>query len=338
MGKRLTYTLFATLVLSFLLAACGGPGTATIARTPQRKLATLSIRGKGEMKPLIPSTFSAQLASVGLDPKKLPPLEQLDKSQRLLVMESFSAALGVPCTGCHADPDFRADTRRKRVTKRMWNDIVRGLSFDSGEPVYCDSCHAGKLFLLDRSNKDRVSDYMSSEFVGRLKRADGKDHECGTCHGDPPEFDFLTGWREEPAPDVRIVKAPPPPAPAVVAAVVTPPPAATPAPAVKPAPASVVPVSSGPCGTKLNPCPLQRWMRKNIAPAITANDTQALARALDRLAALSPDASWRWAEIAKTGAEFARQGDMSAARKSCKGCHELYKPTWKASYRSRPVK
>jgi hypothetical protein len=24
--------------------------------------------------------------------------------------------------------------------------------------------------------------------VGKLKRRDGKDHECGTCHGDPPEF------------------------------------------------------------------------------------------------------------------------------------------------------
>jgi hypothetical protein len=346
MGKRLTYALFTTLVLSFLLAACGPPVPATIARAPAR---SLSIRGKGEMRSMASTRMSAQLASVGLDPKKLPPLEQLDKSQRLLVMETFSAALGVPCSGCHADPDFRADTRRKRVAKRMWNDFVRGLAFDNGDVLYCDSCHNGQLFSLDRRDKDKVADFMASEFVGRLKRTDNKDHDCGTCHGDPPEFAFLGDWRESPAPDVRIVKAPalvptaapsnPPPAttaappPASTTSLAKPPPTS----AVKP-PASGPAAPAGPCGTKLNPCPLQKWMRANIAPAVTANDTQALARALDRLASFSPDGSWRWAEIAKTGAEFARQGDMSAARKSCKGCHELYKPSWKSNYRSRPVK
>jgi hypothetical protein len=79
-------------------------------------------------------------------------------------------------------------------------------------------------------------------------------------------------------------------------------------------------------------------MRQNMAPAVAANDTQALAKALDRAAAFSPDASWKWAEIAKTAAEFARQGDMGAARKSCRGCHDSYKNDWKASYRTRPIK
>ncbi len=340
MGKRLTYALFAMLALSFLLAACGAPAPATIARTPSRPF---SIRGKGEMRPISPTRMADALASVGLDPKKLPPLEQLDKSQRLLVMETFNTALGIPCSGCHSDPDFRADTRRKRVAKRMWNDIVRGLAYDNGDLLYCDSCHNGALFMLDRRDKDKVAEFMSNEFVGRLKRTDGKDHDCGTCHGDPPEFAFLSDWRESPAPDVRIVKAPPPPV-STIATAITPPPIPT-APAntaptgVKPpTKPPTAPVSAGPCGTKLNPCPLQRWMRSNIATAITANDTQALARALDRVATFSPDGSWRWAEIAKTGAEFARQGDMSAARKSCKGCHEAYKPSWKASYRSRAVK
>jgi hypothetical protein len=315
-----------------------------IAHAPQR---SLSIRGKGEMKPLTPSRLAASLAAVGLDARNLPPLEQLDKSQRLLVMETFSDSLGIPCSGCHSDPDFRADTRRKRVSKRMWNEIVRGLAFDNGDALYCDSCHNGKLFLLDRSNKDRVADYMSAEFVGRLKRTNGKDHDCGTCHGDPPEFDFLGAWREEPAPDIRIVKGASSPALVATVAPTAAPPVSNPGPAptgtgtvVKPPPPRPPPsaASLGPCGDKLNPCPLQKWMRANIAPAITANDTQALARALERAAAFSPDGSWRWAEIAKTGAEFARQGDMSAARKSCKGCHELYKPTWKEKYRSRPIK
>ncbi len=340
MAKRLTYALFATLALSFLLAACGAPAPATIARAPVRGF---SIRGKGEMKPIVPTLMANALVSVGLDPKKLPPLEQLDKSQRLLVMETFSSTLGVPCSGCHAD-DFRADTRRKRVAKRMWNDIVRGLTYDTGELLYCDSCHNGKLFIIDRRDKAVVADFMGAEFVGRLKRVDGKEHNCGTCHGDPPDFGFLGDWRESPAPDVRIVKAAPAPVSTNVAVNLPPAPITTaptaPTTGVKPPPKppTSAPVSLGPCGTKLNPCPLQRWMRANIAPAITANDTQALARALDRAAAFSPDGSWRWSEIAKTGAEFARQGDMSAARQSCKGCHELYKPSWKSNYRSRPVR
>ena len=337
MRKRPTFALLAALLLSLVLGACKGPVPQAIARTPAR---SLGVRGHGAMKPLTASRLLASLSSVGLDPKKLPPLEQLDKSQRLLVMETFSDALGVPCTGCHSDTDSRADTRRKRIAKRMWNDYARGLTFDNGDALYCDSCHNGQLFPLDRTDKDKIADYMSNELVGRLKRTDNKDVECGTCHGDPPEFGFLGIWREEPAPDVRFVKAPPPPAPLVafVAPTAAAPPAPPP-PITPPKPAlTTSAVPSGPCGSKLNPCPLQRWMRKNIAPAVTANDTQALARALDRAAAFSPDGSWRWAEIAKTGAEFARQGDMSAARKSCKGCHVLYKATWKSSYRSRPIR
>src|SRR6202012_4225486 len=120
------------------------------------------------------------------------------------VMESFSDALGIPCMGCHAQDDMRADTRRKRIAKRMWNDFTRGLAFENGDAVYCDSCHKGQLFNLNRSDKAKLSDYMSDQFVGRLKRTDGKDHDCSTCHGDPPEFAFLSLWRDNPAPDVRI--------------------------------------------------------------------------------------------------------------------------------------
>jgi hypothetical protein len=79
-------------------------------------------------------------------------------------------------------------------------------------------------------------------------------------------------------------------------------------------------------------------MRQNMATAVSASDAPALAKALERAATFSPDPSWKWAEIAKTGAEFARQGDMSAARKSCKGCHEAYKNAWKQQYRTRPIR
>jgi hypothetical protein len=78
-------------------------------------------------------------------------------------------------------------------------------------------------------------------------------------------------------------------------------------------------------------------MRSNVATAVAANDTAALGRALERLAGMSPDGSWTWAQISKTAAEAAKRGDMAEARKSCQGCHNLYKEKWKASYRKRPV-
>jgi hypothetical protein len=336
-------------VLAAVLAACKGEAPEPVMRAPSPSpVRSIGVRGKGPMTPIVQSQMGEKLSRIGLDPRKLPPIGELDKSQLLAVMETFTESLGIPCSGCHAMQDMHADTRRKRVAKRMWNDFSRGLAFDNGDALYCDTCHQGHVYLLDRSDKAKLADYMSDQFVGRLKRADGRDHDCGTCHGDPPDFAFLAIWRENPAADIKIVKAPPPrpaePVAAVPAPVTAQPPARTDArgtqmnvaPITRPRPVASAP--TGPCGDKNNPCPLQKWMRQNMATAVSANDSPALAKALEKAATFSPDPSWKWAEIAKTGAEFARQGDISAARKSCKGCHDAYKNQWKQSYRTRPIR
>ena len=284
--------------------------------------------------------MAARLTAAGLDVQKLPPLERLDRAAILPVMGTFSDSLGIPCAGCHDEHDYKADTKRKRVSRRMWNEFVRVLSFDKGGgAVYCDSCHQGRLFSLDRTDKGKVADYMQSGYVDGLKRVDNREHDCGTCHGDPPEFQFLEAWKSAPAPDLVLASEMPerkpvhhtqgPPAPgSTVAAPVknTPPPARPSAPA-----------GAAECGDKNNPCPLQKWMRANVATAVAANDTDALARALDRTASFSPNGGWQWAQIAKDAAVAARAGDMATARKSCTGCHNLYKEPWKTSYRKRPV-
>src|SRR4051794_10833469 len=65
------------------------------------------------------------------------------------------------------------------------------------------------------------------------------------------------------------------------------------------------------CGTKENPCPLQKWMRANMGTAAAAEDTAALAKALGKAATFSPDAGWTWAKIANDGAAAAKKGDLA---------------------------
>lgn len=321
-------------------AACAKPpaNVPPVAGTPPRE--PVVSRAPGPMRPIVATKMGAKLTALGLDPRNLPPIEQIDLPRKRKLMKTFSDSLGVPCVGCHADGDFAADTRRKRVAKRMWNEMVRVLSLESGDPVYCDSCHQGAMVMLDRRDKGKVSDFMSDVFVGNMKRVDGRDHDCGTCHGDPPDFKFLSAWKDEPAPDLD------PPAPLAIVAIApaSPPPPSASAVATAPTSGQAAPRKAAAsvkialdCGDKTNLCPLQVWMRKNVATAVAANDAAALARALDRVATFSPDASWTWTDMSKKAADAARRGDMTEARKSCQGCHNAYKAAWRDKYRTRPV-
>ena len=90
------------------------------------------------------------------------------------------------------------------------------------------------------------------------------------------------------------------------------------------------------CGSKENPCPLQKWMRQNMAPALAAGDNAGLAASFDKVAASSPDASWStWSQFAKRGSDAAKKGDAAAAKAACKSCHEAYKDKYKAQYRMK---
>lgn len=91
------------------------------------------------------------------------------------------------------------------------------------------------------------------------------------------------------------------------------------------------------CGSKENPCPLQKWMRANIGAALAAGDLPTLAKSLDKAATLSPDPSWNWAAIAKAGADAARKGDLAGAKASCKSCHDSFKDKYKAQFRAKAV-
>ena len=273
----------------------------------------------GPMEGVRATRMAGALAAAGLDVRNLPPLEQLTASQKQKVMRTFTETLGVPCLGCHAGDAFDADTRRKRIAKRMYNEMVRALTLRDGEPVYCDSCHDGTMYMLDRHDATKLTKHMSETLVGQFARVDGRVHDCSTCHGEPPDYHMLTTWKMTTAPDIVPIDTP------ASASVLSPP---------LPPPGPRVPAD---CGPHSEGCPLQRYMRGWVSIATANGDGGSLAIALDRIALFSPDATWSWAEISRRGAAAARHGDLAEANKSCGTCHALYRSTWRARHRTRTL-
>jgi hypothetical protein len=95
----------------------------------------------------------------------------------------------------------------------------------------------------------------------------------------------------------------------------------------------------GECGKPGQPpCPLQDWMRKNVAGALAANDAAALSVALDKAAKLTPDPAWAsWTTAATAGAAAAKKGDIAGARAACKTCHDAWRTTYRDKFRMRPI-
>ena len=123
--------------------------------------------------PPIRETIDPKIASMlkagGIDLSKPADLDletilRSDK-KRDAVMESFTIALGVGCTGCHAKSgaqvDYEAETPKKNVAKKMWSELVRGLQKKDGSAIYCDSCHQGSMTFLDRADDRALTTWMT---------------------------------------------------------------------------------------------------------------------------------------------------------------------------------
>jgi hypothetical protein len=259
--------------------------------------------------------MGAALARAGLDVRNLPPLESLAPGPKQRVMRTFTEALGIPCFDCHSEDDFKADTRRKRVARRMWNEIVRVLATRDDEPVYCDSCHDGAIFHLDRADAKLIAGYMCNVMVGGFKRVDGRTHDCTTCHGDPPDFELLANWKLSAAPDITHD-------------------ANTPQVIVPTWPIERLRAPAD-CGGNGERCPLNAWMRLVVAPAASKlDDRQGLATALERVALFAPEDE-SFVRAAKTAAAVARSGDRAKLRDACGACHAEHKATWRERHRTR---
>lgn len=147
------------------------------------------------MRPIAASAMASELRELGVDPQSLPPLRELPPDKLRNVMKTFTRALGVRCSHCHDTKDYRAPTPNKKVATRMWNDYARALTLD-GAALYCDSCHGGRARILDRTDHEALGQYMDENYVAPLRRVDGKEQGCESCHGEPFEGKILTKlWR-----------------------------------------------------------------------------------------------------------------------------------------------
>jgi hypothetical protein len=146
-----------------------------------------------EMRAPVASTLGADVRALGIDPQNLPPMEKLDPKALRGSMKLLARSLGARCIDCHTEGDFAATTRRKKIAAKMWDEFAAKLTSPDGSPVFCDSCHQGRIVLLDRGDKKALAKWMDASFVDGLKRKDGKAEECESCHVDM-EMRFLTLW------------------------------------------------------------------------------------------------------------------------------------------------
>jgi hypothetical protein len=103
--------------------------------------------------------------------------------------------------------------------------------------------------------------------------------------------------------------------------------------------AEAQPAQAPTCGRPgLPPCPLQGFMRANVAAPLASNDGDQLAASLDRVARLVPDPAWSsWVAAAEAGSAAAKRGDTAAARVACRACHDAWRASYRAKYRLRPI-
>jgi hypothetical protein len=195
-------------------AACGGsnpppetPPPATAEATPPpppastgSAVATPPEAPKAPPPPAAPagtpvqaSALLAEVKKAGVDPGKNPVLEKMSTADKKKVMPFFVKALGYKdCTGCHASlSDYKTVTHNMQLARGMWDHFIAYGRDKSDGVMFCDSCHAGSAKILNRADRDGVKKFMESDYVGKIHRADKKEMECTTCHGDKMELDIF---------------------------------------------------------------------------------------------------------------------------------------------------
>jgi hypothetical protein len=78
-------------------------------------------------------------------------------------------------------------------------------------------------------------------------------------------------------------------------------------------------------------------MKANTSAAMSAEDFDGLATALDKAATFAPAGYTNWASIAKDGASAAHAQSLDGVKASCRGCHNQYKDKYKKEMRDRPI-
>jgi hypothetical protein len=182
-------------------AASGGEAGAAPAETakkPEGGEATPAEKAPAEAgssaksTPVQATQMEADLMKIGIDLNKIPELEKLTLAQKKKVMPLLQKSLGFEtCQGCHAEGDFKKETRNIKVAREMWRHFVTPLRTEKGGAVFCDSCHNGEEHILARSDKKAIQAFMEAEYEHKFAQASKADMECGTCHGDAMETKII---------------------------------------------------------------------------------------------------------------------------------------------------
>jgi hypothetical protein len=78
-------------------------------------------------------------------------------------------------------------------------------------------------------------------------------------------------------------------------------------------------------------------MKANTSTAMSAEDFDALAAALDKVVTFAPAGYTNWVSISKDGASAARAQTLDGVKAACRGCHDQYKSRYKKEMRDRPI-
>lgn len=149
------------------------------------------------------TAFVTELADIGLDAKSVPKWSDLTPKQIRSVMQLFRQSLGARCGDCHVPENFTAPSRMKTIAEHMWNDITTLVALADGSPVFCDSCHQGKLTFLNRGDLSALKASMKENFVDKLARKDAQEHRCTTCHVSDTDFALLDKWAPHTSPQTN---------------------------------------------------------------------------------------------------------------------------------------
>jgi hypothetical protein len=173
-------------------APSAGPSAAPAASGAPAAGPVSAAGGPSGNTPLGPSKYLEDVKKIGIDLKKATELEKIALSEKKKLMPLFQKSLGYDsCSGCHVEGDYKQATRNMKIARGMWKSFVAALRDEKGNPVFCDSCHQGKAKLLNRADNDGVQKFMKSDYQDKLTRADKKDHECSTCHGEGMEMKII---------------------------------------------------------------------------------------------------------------------------------------------------
>jgi hypothetical protein len=202
------------------------------------------------------------------------------------------------------------------------------------DPVPADAGLSTSMLLIVGRDMTKASLLVGGAIAIAIAAACSKDDPTPlgpTPAGAVPPLDSAASPSAQPTPPASVVTLPP----AVASAS-----ALVPVPAPAPKATALAPAKSAPaCGDKpLPPCPLYSWMKANTSPAMSAEDFEGLAAALDKVATFAPPEGYaNWASIAKDGANAARDRSLDGVKATCRSCHRQYKDKYKKELRDRPI-